>query len=382
MAGTLRALLAELGYARGGRGWSHPDGRRLVFVGDYIDRGPDPVGTVRLVSELCDDGAAFALLGNHDVNAIQFSLRTDEGGSLDPASAHRAAVRVLERRGDPESGWLRDHRSPATRAGGLPKNIEQHAETLERTTPAEYASIVSWAATLPAWLELPGLRVVHAAWIARAIDALERWSASEGLPGLGVFASCIEGAIGAQRARRSGAVRCPDAGQWRALLDLGGARAEESAPDRSAAVALERILKGVEARLPPGVGFLDPGMCRRDTIRVRWFEPGADQRVADHALMPRAARECIARDTGEATLGPELAGIIPMTAAEAYPADERPVIFGHYGLHLSDAFIDWPSNVACVDMKVFDDRGALAAYRWDGERRLARERLVAVASAG
>lgn len=35
---ALRALLGHLGYDDGG---AHPDGRRVVFVGDLCDRGPD-----------------------------------------------------------------------------------------------------------------------------------------------------------------------------------------------------------------------------------------------------------------------------------------------------------------------------------------------------
>ena len=35
-------LLGRLGYRRIGGTWSHAEGRRLVFVGDYIDGGGSP----------------------------------------------------------------------------------------------------------------------------------------------------------------------------------------------------------------------------------------------------------------------------------------------------------------------------------------------------
>ncbi len=44
----------------------HPEGRRLVFLGDLIDRGPDSLGILSLVSRLVSRGRALLTLGNHD----------------------------------------------------------------------------------------------------------------------------------------------------------------------------------------------------------------------------------------------------------------------------------------------------------------------------
>lgn len=370
----LSELLGRLGYVRDGRGWRHPDARRLVFVGDYIDRGSDPLGTVRLVRQLCDDGVALALMGNHDANALQFSLRCD--GDLDPAAAHEAARSVLNRGAAPQGGWLRDHRLGSP--GALPKNIDQHKATILGTDAAGYASIVRWAASLPAWLELPGLRVVHAAWIPQAMVALDRWCYGEGIDSLGITASGIDEAITIQAARASLPARSPGPHHWRRLLDLEGHEADASPPDRSIGVALERVLKGAEARLPPGVSFADPDGHSRDAVRVRWFEAGEGRTFAEHALMTQRVRSCIARDTQGAKLGPSFAGLIPMTPAEAYPSGACPVIFGHYGLERSDLFVGWPHNVGCVDLKAFRSSGELACYRWEGERTLRPDHLVSV----
>jgi protein phosphatase len=59
----LHQLLERLDYAPDG---SHPVGRRLVFVGDLVDRGPDSVGVLRLVLRMVQEGRAFAVPGNHD----------------------------------------------------------------------------------------------------------------------------------------------------------------------------------------------------------------------------------------------------------------------------------------------------------------------------
>ena len=67
----LEALLAELGYTIGrdqeGRAiGAHHDGRRAIFVGDLVDRGPDTPGVLRLVMGMVAAGDAFCVPGNHE----------------------------------------------------------------------------------------------------------------------------------------------------------------------------------------------------------------------------------------------------------------------------------------------------------------------------
>ncbi|MEQ8240402.1 MAG: metallophosphoesterase, partial [Cyclobacteriaceae bacterium] len=44
----LEVLLDALGYQEIEDSWVHPEGRKVIFVGDYIDRGPQILETVRL----------------------------------------------------------------------------------------------------------------------------------------------------------------------------------------------------------------------------------------------------------------------------------------------------------------------------------------------
>jgi protein phosphatase len=64
----LEVLLQQLGYVHGdGAPWTHPQGRKAVFVGDLVDRGPRIVNTLQTVMAMVEAGSALCVPGNHDV---------------------------------------------------------------------------------------------------------------------------------------------------------------------------------------------------------------------------------------------------------------------------------------------------------------------------
>jgi protein phosphatase len=64
----LEELLQQLGYGRNGEGaWSHPEGRRAIFVGDLVDRGPRIADTLKTVMTMSQAGSALCVPGNHDI---------------------------------------------------------------------------------------------------------------------------------------------------------------------------------------------------------------------------------------------------------------------------------------------------------------------------
>jgi len=77
----LTELLGKLGYAVTGRNteeplwegdvYGHPDGRKAVFLGDFADRGPRILDTVRLVRNMIKSGNALSVPGNHDVKFMR-----------------------------------------------------------------------------------------------------------------------------------------------------------------------------------------------------------------------------------------------------------------------------------------------------------------------
>ncbi|MDZ7292994.1 MAG: AAA family ATPase [candidate division KSB1 bacterium] len=63
----LEMVLEKLGYQRDEKNvYWHPAGRRSIFLGDLVDRGPDSVGVVKVVLDMIEANRAFWLPGNHD----------------------------------------------------------------------------------------------------------------------------------------------------------------------------------------------------------------------------------------------------------------------------------------------------------------------------
>jgi protein phosphatase len=49
----------------------HPEGRRAVFLGDLVDRGPDSPGVLRIVMEMVAAGSALCVPGNHEAKLLR-----------------------------------------------------------------------------------------------------------------------------------------------------------------------------------------------------------------------------------------------------------------------------------------------------------------------
>ena len=73
-------LLKRLGYEFGGRtgaggdpgfNVTHPQGRKAVFLGDLVDRGPGVARVIRLVMNMVEDGTALCVAGNHESKLVR-----------------------------------------------------------------------------------------------------------------------------------------------------------------------------------------------------------------------------------------------------------------------------------------------------------------------
>jgi protein phosphatase len=63
----LQALLTKLGYVDG----HHPEGRKAIFLGDLVDRGPKIPEVLKLVMKMTASGDALAVPGNHDTKLMR-----------------------------------------------------------------------------------------------------------------------------------------------------------------------------------------------------------------------------------------------------------------------------------------------------------------------
>jgi protein phosphatase len=67
----LQQLLQKLGYTVSGTDVIPPEGRRVVFLGDLVDRGPRSPDVLELVMKMVKSGDAICVPGNHDVKLVK-----------------------------------------------------------------------------------------------------------------------------------------------------------------------------------------------------------------------------------------------------------------------------------------------------------------------
>ncbi len=147
-ADELTSLLQKLGYRPGAQSWHHPEGRKVIFLGDFIDRGPKIREVLETVRGMVDAGDALAILGNHEINAMRFHTLGSDGEYLRARNA---------------------------------KNTRQHQATLDQFPDRdELSQWINWFAGLPLSLDLGGLRAVHACWHGDAIAELAAAGRMEG----------------------------------------------------------------------------------------------------------------------------------------------------------------------------------------------------------
>lgn len=288
----LELLLAELGYQRDEAGvYRHPE-RTAVFVGDLIDRGKEQLKVLQVVKGMVDAGTAKIVMGNHEFNAIAWATENPDTGKP-----------------------LREHNE---------HNHSQHEEFLEQLSAEEQAYWVEWFKTLPLWLDLGGIRVVHACWHEKSMAEVEAYTGSNMLTTADHYA---------QAALKNGV-----------LYD-----------------AIETLLKG------PEISLIDHGMPAyydheaqkpREKARLRWWarvstlpEAAVLSRVklADKTDYP----QCERREIDASYLEYAYHGTVPL-------------FYGHYWREWEHDLDEWTTYTACVDFSATRG-GTLVAYRWSGE---------------
>ena len=73
-ADELTNLLEQLGYEFTGGSYRHPS-RKVIFLGDFIDRGPKIRQVLEIVRPMVEGGHALSVLGTHHARVICFPER-------------------------------------------------------------------------------------------------------------------------------------------------------------------------------------------------------------------------------------------------------------------------------------------------------------------
>lgn len=284
---SLESMLVKLGYKNQSGIYRHPS-RKVIFLGDFIDRGDFQCEVIDIVIAMIDAGSALAVMGNHEFNAIAYYTADHEG-----------------------EGHLRPHSE---------KNTRQHQVFLDayKGDPVAYEDTINWFKTLPLWLDLGDLRIIHACWDKNEITKILKYQDGDHH-------------LGEELLRMS----CRnDTWQFKAV---------------------ETILKGKEIPLKPGASFKDKDGNVRHNIRVRWWDREATS-YKDAFMGPETARTHIPDDQIEGDHMVE------------YSHESPPVFLGHYWMEGEP--VPLAPNIACLDYSVAKPGGKLVAYRWDGEQIL------------
>lgn len=298
----LSALMERMGYRSDGDSFVPPAGHKALFLGDLIDPKPghfQPDGvrdTLRAVKAMRERGDALCLMGNHELNAIYFHSKGPDGNYLrirgsKNIAMHQGTLDDFKNYDDPQSEW--------------------------------HQVWMPWMKSLPFYLDLGGLRAVHAAWHPEMIARIAGRSFDDG--------------------------------------DFFQACSGKQTPEGE---ALEILLKGIEVPLPAPHSFKDHTQAVRKNFRARWWEAVSEGAVCSALVFPASDQ------ISDWPVAPEA---LPMF--QPYCSEAPPVFFGHYFKPADSPLAPERHNVACLDHSSAKD-GPLVAYRWKGEASIKPEHYI------
>jgi len=146
-ADAMIALLEKLGYSKQQGVYRHAT-RKVIFVGDIIDRGPKIREALHIVKDMVEGGAAEMVMGNHEYNALTYFTPSPPGSS---------------------QPYLVEHTN--RRANLLRETIDEFANFQQ-----DWKDFLAWFMERPLFLERDNFRVVHAYWDADLITQFRHQS--------------------------------------------------------------------------------------------------------------------------------------------------------------------------------------------------------------
>ncbi|MFT6906425.1 MAG: hypothetical protein ACJAS1_003092 [Oleiphilaceae bacterium] len=222
----LENLLKKLDYAKSEQGvYSHAS-RKVIFLGDFIDGGSEHQQVIDIVKPMVENQAAYAIMGNHEFNAISFHTKH-------PGTALPLRERSI-------------------------KNIGQHIEFLSEYQGHNDKMLIAieWFKTLPLFLELLEVRAVHACWSDYEINKIKHYLMHDNTIKTELF------------------------DEFYVNANTKGTNEFD---------AVEVLLKGLEVPLPKGEKFKDKSGADRQEIRVKWWWQDGET-YKDYALVPASVK--------------------------------------------------------------------------------------------
>jgi hypothetical protein len=189
--------------------------------------------------------------------------------------------------------------------------------------PDRLAEHVKWLRTLPLALYLGRLRIVHAYWSNEHINLINQ--------------TITKGKI------------------TKSLIK------EIFKNETEFAKAIKQTTRGIEIILPPDLIIKDEKNVRRTNFRIKWWKNPKGKTFNELTYGNRFYLPFY-------TVPEQI--ILPF---EVYTKSEPLVFFGHYCSSESNLIV--APNVCCVDNCIAGN-GQLAAYRWDGKKRLSFDNFV------
>lgn len=111
--------------------WQHPD-RKAVFVGDFVNRGPNSREVLYLVKSMVNNRKGYAILGNHELNMLGYFSTRKNGRPI----------------------------------ANLPSSTRAQMDDIKKqfNNDKELNSYIKWLKKLPFYIDYGSARVVHAYW--------------------------------------------------------------------------------------------------------------------------------------------------------------------------------------------------------------------------
>jgi len=284
----LEKLLLKLGYSKRSGVFIHPK-RKVIFCGDFIDRGSQNIKAVDIVMKMCENGEAFAIPGNHDLAYVQYHTKL------------------------PGSDQMIIPKNPAYDRMFFNTAIEFNQ------APDFKAQYIDWIKELPLFIENEYFAVYHG------------------------FRSENYSALLTQ----DNEIMNFNA----ALLNFEKYR-----------LAIDLISKSVSA----WVAYREHDIKKVERIRIKWWKNKKCVESLDDLFMSKSNQNKITLVDSELN-----------TNHNFYPylTHEKPLFLGHFCIREKHGIVQ--PNICIIDLCVIKT-GRLAAYRFDGESILQKEKIVYV----